>query len=127
MFEALTLVADNVDRQEEEIRDRLHNLDEEARQRIYTLAAKQTKAAETYAMCNYLFVAGLHHFYLGKVFRGLLNLSVFIIGLITLPINGIGLIFIIGITGVELPALFRSQIIVKDHNNKIMLRLLENE
>ncbi len=125
MFEALTLDSDTVDRQEEDIRDRMRELDDAARQRIYTLAAKQTKSAETYAMCNYIFIAGLHHFYLGKVGRGLLNLGVFILGLITLPLYGIGLLFILGILIVEVPALFRSQTIVKDHNNKIFLDLLD--
>ena len=125
MFEALTLNADAVNRQEEEIRDRMRDLDHETRQRVYALAAKQTKAAESYAMCNYIFIAGLHHFYLGKTVRGLVNLAVFILGLLTLPLYGAGLIFIIGITVVELPALFRSQTIVRDHNNKVLLGLLE--
>lgn len=125
MFEALTLDADTVNRQEEDIRDRMRDLDDEARQRVYALAAKQTKAAETYAMCNYIFIAGLHHFYLGRTARGLVNLAVFILGLLTLALYATGVIFIIGITIVELPALFRSQTIVKDHNNKVLLGLLD--
>jgi len=127
MFEALKLDSDAVDRQEEDIRDRMRDLDDGERQRIYTSAAKQTKAAETYAMCNYIFIAGLHHFYLGKVRRGLLNLGVFILSLITLPLYGIGLVFILGILIMEVPALFRSQTIVKDHNNRIFLGLLDTD
>jgi len=125
MLEALTLDSNAVNRQEEEIRDRMRDLDEKARKRVYALAEKKTKAAETYAMCNYIFIAGLHHFYLGKTMRGLVNLVIFIIGLLTIPFYGIGLLIIFGITIVELPTLFRSQTIVKDHNNKVFMRLLE--
>ena len=57
--------------------------------------------------------------------RGILNLGVFVLGLVTIPVYGIGLLFLIAIAIVEIPALFRSQTIVKDHNNKVFLGLLE--
>jgi TM2 domain-containing membrane protein YozV len=83
---------------------------------------KKLKDPDTYAALNYIFIAGLHHFYLGKWQRGLLNIVVFWTGIICL-FNGytsIGVIIITAITILELYELFQSEIIVKEHNNSVM-------
>ena len=83
---------------------------------------KRLKDPDTYAALNYIFIAGLHHFYLGKWQRGLLNIVVFWTGVIFL-FNGytsIGIVIIIAITILEFYELFKSEIIVKEHNNSVM-------
>lgn len=68
-----------------------------------------------------VFLTGLHHFYLGKILRGTVNLIVFLIGILFFFIGQIelGIFLICFILIVELWALFRSQIIIQDWNNKV--------
>jgi TM2 domain-containing membrane protein YozV len=88
---------------------------------------KQLKDPDTYATLNYLFIAGLHHFYLGNWVRGLFNLAVFLTGMIMLftPLFIPGILLIITISAVELFALFKAQVIVQAHNNAIMNRIYQ--
>jgi TM2 domain-containing membrane protein YozV len=109
-----------VEQEENRLRDAVTTLPDDARKRYYVLLRKRTKDPDTYATLNWFFVAGLHHFYLGKVARGMINLAVFAVGVLLifiLPPIGIAIITVIFI--VELWALFRSQIIVRDHNNRV--------
>ncbi len=111
----------------EALRREVRELPDEQRKRFHHHFGKSARDPDTYAVLNYLFIAGLHHFYLGKWFRGLLNLAVFgggvalmVVGL-TMP----GLAIIGVITAVEFYALFRAQAIVLDHNNQLMRELIE--
>ena len=83
--------------------------------------ARCLKDPDSYAVLNYLFVAGLHHFYLRRWFRGGVNLAVFLAGLACLLTGqwrwGLGLLLLI--TLIELPALFCSQRIVLRYNNDL--------
>ena len=117
---------DAVERDEEELREAVNRLPDSQRKWVYAEAEKAIKDPDTYAVLNYLFLAGLHHFYLGRWVRGLVNLTVFLAGLICLIFGGllIGILLIVGITVIELYALFRSQSIVQQHNNEIMRELL---
>lgn len=116
------LSKEDVQKKEESIRQLIRELPETTRAEFYRETGKKIKDPDTYATLNYLFIAGLHHFYLGKWARGLINISVFVFGIIlafiSSPRYGVGLIIAISI--VELYALFRSQIIVQDYNNRIM-------
>jgi len=116
-----------VDREEEAIREAVNRLPDNQRKWVYAEAEKAIKDPDTYAVLNYLFLAGLHHFYLGRWVRGLVNLMVFLAGLICLILGGvlIGILLIVGITVIELYALFRSQTIVQQFNNDIMRELLQ--
>ena len=85
----------------------------------------QVKDPDTYAALNWAFLAGLHHFYLGKWQRGLLNLVLMFISaqlyFSTLPpLLGAGAILIVFI--IELPQLFNSQQIIHQYNNDLMKR-----
>ena len=107
---------------EEQLRKSVRELPDDKRLAFFKEAEKKLKDPDTYAALNYLFIAGLHHFYLGKWVRGLLNISVFLAGVIMLftPLTIIGILLIAAITVVELYALFKSQTIVQAHNNRIM-------
>ncbi|MCP5275710.1 MAG: TM2 domain-containing protein [Burkholderiales bacterium] len=111
--------------EEERLRKLVRALPDDKRFAFYKEAEKQLKDPDTYATLNYIFIAGLHHFYLGKWIRGIFNISVFLVGLVMLftPLAIIGLLLIIAISGIELYALFKSQIIIQAHNNAIMKQI----
>jgi len=117
-----------VDAEEEAIRLRVRELPDELRKRFYERTEKELKDPDTYAVLNYLFIAGLHHFYLGRWVRGVINLAVFSVGVYLLFLEQWqnGLIVIAAITVLELYALFRSQIIVRNYNNRISSEILES-
>ncbi|MDV6347945.1 TM2 domain-containing protein [Nitrosomonas sp. Is35] len=110
---------------EERIRQRVRALPDDKRLQFFTQAEQELKDPDTYAVLNYLFVAGLHHFYLGKSLRGTINLCIFITGTVMLftGLAGFGLLLIIAITVVELRDLFNSQSVVQDYNNEVIERI----
>jgi len=107
--------------EEERLRKLIRALPDDKRFAFYKEAEKQLKDPDTYAALNYLFIAGLHHFYLGKWIRGLFNITVFLAGTVMLftPLAIVGVLLIIIITVIELYALFKSQAIVQAYNNGI--------
>ncbi len=111
-----------VQAEEEALRLAIRDLPDEQRKRFYAIAKKKLKDPDTFAVLNYLFITGLHHFYLGHWLRGIINLVAFMGG-ISLIISGlwiIGLGVIVGVSALEVYALFRSQLIVQDYNNQVM-------
>ncbi len=110
---------------EERIRQLVRALPDDKRLQFFKQAEKELKDPDTYAVLNYLFVAGLHHFYLGKPLRGTINLCLFMTGAIMLftGLAGTGLLLIIAITVVELRDLFNSQSVVQDYNNEVMEKI----
>jgi TM2 domain-containing membrane protein YozV len=116
------LSKDELEEQEENIRVRVMELSDARRATYFKLLEKKLKDPDTYATLNFIFIAGLHHFYLGRWRRGLLNILVFWVG-IALLFTGffaVGIIVIVAITMLEFYELFRSQLIVKDYNNRLM-------
>ncbi len=115
-----------VKQHEEALRLQVRQLDDARRKQFYHQFNQQMKDPDTYAVLNYLFLAGLHHFYLGKAMRGWINLSVFTFGLLLIAVGlgwfGAGVILVISL--IELKALFQSETVVTDHNNRIMEDLL---
>jgi len=116
-----------VQQEEEALRLIIRDLPDDKRKQFYAIAKKKLKDPDTFAVLNYIFVTGLHHFYLGHWLRGMFNLVVFIVG-ITLIVMGLwqlGLGIIAAISLLEVYALFRSQLIVQDYNNHVMRVTLE--
>lgn len=114
-----------IERQEEELRELLLSLSDGERKQFYEKAEAQFKDPDTYATLAYLFVSGLHHFYLKRWKRGLLDLGLNALGL-GLVIAGIameswavglaGVALWVGVSVMELGYLFRSQAIVREYN-----------
>lgn len=119
------LSREQVHEAEERLRKNVRALPDNKRLDFFKKAEQNLKDPDTYAALNYFFIAGLHHFYLGKWVRGFLNISIFLAGVVLLftPLTIIGLLLIIAITIVELYALFKSQTIVQDHNNRILEKI----
>ena len=117
-----------VQEQEESIRKMVRELSDEMRLSFFKESEKKLKDPDTYAALNYLFITGLHHFYLGKWGRGLMNIVVFWIGVFILFTDyiGIGVLMIITISIFELYELFKSQTIVQEHNNGVMEEIYRN-
>ncbi len=117
MFEAYSLRAESVAEAAESLRHKVEGLSSAQRADYYSHYKRALKDPDTYAVLNWVFLAGLHHFYLEHYWRGLLNLGVMLVGValcFVVPLLGGALILLI--TLVELPALFRSQLIVEAHN-----------
>lgn len=113
---------EEVQDKEESIRKLVRDLPDDKKFRFFKESEKKLKDPDTYATLNYIFIAGLHHFYLGKWRRGLLNIAVFCVGVILLFSDyiGTGVIIILAISIFELYELFNSQTIVQEHNNSVM-------
>lgn len=120
------LNTEQVSANEEQLRSRVQHLSAEQKKYFYAAFEKKIKDPDTYAVLNYLLLAGLHHFYLGKWLRGFFNLAVFSLGVLLLLMSSsmIGTILVIIIVVLELPALFQAQTVVADHNNQTMASLL---
>ena len=120
---------DDIENQEELLREEINKLDENSKKLFFTKVEKEIKDPDTYASLNFLFLTGLHHFYLEKWLKGSINLSLFIFGLVLLFGStfsyGIGLGIILAIFILELNELFKSQIIVQDYNNKVLEKNLK--
>ncbi|QOJ25034.1 MAG: TM2 domain-containing protein [Gammaproteobacteria bacterium] len=113
---------ETIQEDEERIRKWVRELPDDKRLQFFKQAEQELKDPDTYAVLNYLFIAGLHHFYLGKWLRGMTNLGVFTAGAVLLftAFAGTGLLLMIAITAVELRDLFNSQSVVQDYNNSVM-------
>ncbi len=117
-----------VDAEEDRLRNLASALPDDQRSLFYRDLKRELKDPDTYAVLNWFFLTGLHHFYLGRWLPGAIDLGLFLVGIVVM-INGeilLGLGLILLVTLWELWALFRAQIIVQDWNNKIYRRLLEH-
>lgn len=117
MFEAWRVREAGVKMREEALRDRLRQLEDHERAAFYRIYTPRLKDPDTYAVLNWLCLAGLHHFYLGRLGAGAFNLALLLTGLMLLFVTpAIGAALIALVLVAELPALFRSQLVVADYN-----------
>ncbi|MCS4502593.1 TM2 domain-containing protein [Arhodomonas aquaeolei] len=114
-----------VQEKEERIRRLVRELPDEKRLRYFREVERKIKDPDTYATLNFIFFAGLHHFYLGKWLYGIINMAVFWVGVAMLFTDhvGLGVLVLIGVSVLELCELFRSQVIVQKYNNQVMERV----
>ena len=129
MFEGLNLKKDLVEYESQRLKERVRELNDDQRRHYFNLLEPALKDHDTYAVLNYLLLPGLHHFYLGKFFRGSLNLIILFTGTSLIFFTKyvfVGTLIIFFILIVELLALFRSQVIVMNHNNHLSKEILES-
>jgi len=121
------LSRDAVEREEEALRAALAKLPDARRAEVYREAEKQLRDPDTYAALNWLLVSGLHHFYLRNWARGVGELAgaIAAIALFFTDLWALGILVLLGVAALELYALFRSQLIVQDHNNRVLRAALE--
>lgn len=113
---------------EEVLRDRLRELPRKKRETFYRRFNAELADPDTYAALNYLFPAGLHHFYLRRWQTGAINLGVFLtgIGLMATGQVGWGALVIAAVVLWELPQLFRAQTLVAEYNLALQERLYQD-
>jgi|SaaInl59LU_5_DNA_1037362.scaffolds.fasta_scaffold11145_4 TM2 domain-containing membrane protein YozV len=109
--------------EEERLRADISKLSLVDKKLYYQIEQQLIKDPDTYAVLNWFLPAGIHHFYLGKSIRGLINVVLMLLGLFTL--DSYGVLIIIGILLIELPQLFKSQSIVFEYNNNVMKTALK--
>ena len=129
MFEGLNLKKDLVEYESQRLKERVRELNDDQRRHYFNLLEPALKDHDTYAVLNYFLLPGLHHFYLGKFFRGSLNLIILLTGTSLIFFTKyvfVGTLIIFFILIVELLALFRSQVIVMNHNNHLSKEILKS-
>jgi TM2 domain-containing membrane protein YozV len=116
----------SVDEEEEAIRIWIQTLSDNDKVLFYKKVKIKIKDPDTYAVLNWFFICGIHHFYLQKWLMGFIDLSIFTLGIVLLILGytEIGTLLIIILSSIELWALFRSQIIIQDWNNKVYKTIL---
>jgi len=116
---------DSVDAEEERIRLLVRELPDAVKREYFQRLQKGLRDPDTYAVLSYLLVTGLRHMYLGHWTRGLIDLGGLLLGAGLLFFGSFfGLVPLIAIGALDLFALFRSQVIVKDHNNQLARAVL---
>jgi hypothetical protein len=105
-------------------------LEDRQRHDFHGQCSQRLKDPDTYAALAWSLPVGLHHFYLGKWEKALLDISLMLAGIIFLSLGKytaiLGIFLILGVVIAELYTLFRSQLIIQDHNNKIMRKTLQS-
>lgn len=121
-----TLSSEQLSDEEEALRTKIRELTNKQRKYYYRLEGQRLKDPDTYAVLNWFFLAGVHHWYLGRTRRGVINACVMLLGLAMLPLlPALGIMILLGITIIEVPQLFKSQHIVHAYNNNLMRELID--
>jgi TM2 domain-containing membrane protein YozV len=107
-------IAEKLSKEEEELSARVRILSLEGREKYHRLVRSTVKDPDTYAALNWFCICGLHHFYVGKWFRGFFTLLLMVIGIAYF--FNYGWFLIAGLLALELFELFRSQIIIQKLN-----------
>ena len=115
-----------VDQEEDLIKQSINQLSESERKTYFRIVESRIKDPDTYAVLNWFFLAGLHHFYLEYWVKGCVHLVIFATGaiLIILGLSWLGILIILSISIIELCALFQAQIIIQNYNNQVMKKAI---
>lgn len=109
--------------EEHELREQIRSLPDVQRHYYHRLESRRLKSPARYLTLNRLFPLGLHHFYLRRWVRGLINISLTASGLVMLlatsqPLYGIMLLLAMVI--IEIPQLLNARHLVHSQNNQAM-------
>ncbi|MGF1911776.1 hypothetical protein L4C38_20375 [Vibrio kasasachensis] len=111
---------DQLEEQEELLRQRVNSLNEEQRKRYYKIQAKKLKDPDTYASMNWFFLGGFHHLYLGKHILFAIEITLLLMSVISLYMGyELGIYILVILALYELPHLFFAQKIARQHNYEI--------
>ena len=120
---------EELEKEEAILRVQVQELSQDKRKLFYSKAEKEIKDPDTYAVLNWLFIAGLHHLYLKKWLNACINIIVFLLGIILLFSDdgvffGVGGGMLLSLFIIELFQLFKSQEIILEYNNQVSEKLL---
>ena len=120
IFEPLQTVEKN----EDLLRQQLSSLSKEQKKVFYEVQSQKLKDPDTYAALNWLFLGGVHHFYLEKYALFAIELMLLTVSIVGFFLGHESSIYIIILLAVyELPQLFFSQKIARQYNYNLSCHL----
>ncbi|EGQ8961627.1 hypothetical protein ACKOZB_004524 [Vibrio parahaemolyticus] len=118
---------EQLEKKEELLRSQINQLPENQKKEFYELQSKILKDPDTYATLNWFFLGGFHHFYLGKYALFALELTLLTVSIIGLVLGHSSALLILALLVVyELPQLFFSQKIARQHNYKLSCEIFND-
>ncbi len=113
--------------EETDVREQVALLSEPQRRQYQGLEKAALKSPSTYALLNWFFLIGLHHFYLHRWVRGVINLALSLVGLTLIivddnRIDGGSLLLAVAI--IEVPQLLNYEHLVHAFNIRVMRQCL---
>lgn len=113
--------------EESDLREQVALLPEEQQHQFRQMTSHLLKSPATYALLNWLFLLGVHHFYLHRWVRGTINLIVSAVGFYLIVaadgrITGGSLLLAVAI--IEVPQLLNYEHLVHAFNNNVMRQCL---
>ncbi|MDA0117523.1 hypothetical protein [Vibrio sp. T11.5] len=111
---------EQLEKNEELLRKQVNSLPENQKKEFFERQSKKLKDPDTYATLNWFFLGGFHHCYLGKYALFALELILLTVSVIGLFLGHTSALFILALLTIyELPQLFFSQKIARQHNYKL--------
>lgn len=115
---------DRLEEQEELLRNKINALSDEQKKIFYRQQSKLIKDPDTYASLNWMFLGGVHHFYLRKYKIFALEISLLTISIISLIAGfDLAILILVAMTLYEAPQLFFSQKIARQYNYDVSERI----
>ncbi|WP_391090970.1 hypothetical protein [Vibrio sp. NH-UV-68] len=118
---------EELEKKEELLRSQVNSLSENQKKEFYELQSKRLKDPDTYATLNWFFLGGFHHCYLGKYALFALELTLLTVSIIGLVLgHSSALLILVLLVVYELPQLFFSQKIARQHNYKLSCEIFND-
>ncbi|HHX8477725.1 TPA: hypothetical protein ACVO16_004509 [Vibrio diabolicus] len=118
---------EQLEKKEELLRSQVNSLPENQKKEFYELQSKRLKDPDTYATLNWFFLGGFHHCYLGKYALFALELTLLTVSIIGLVLgHSSALLILVLLVVYELPQLFFSQKIARQHNYKLSCEIFND-
>ncbi|MCA3899653.1 TM2 domain-containing protein [Vibrio vulnificus] len=118
---------EQLEHNEELLRKQVKSLPEAQKKEFYDQQSKKLKDPDTYATLNWFFLGGFHHCYLGKYGLFILELALLTISVIGLILGHSSALIILSLLVIyELPHLFFSQKIARQHNYQLSCEIFNN-
>ncbi|MDK9778577.1 MULTISPECIES: hypothetical protein [unclassified Vibrio] len=118
---------EKLEKQEELLRSQVNSLPEHQKKEFYERQSKRLKDPDTYATLNWFFLGGFHHCYLGKYALFALELILLIVSIVGFVLGHPSAFLILALLVIyELPQLFFSQKIARQHNYQLSCEIFND-
>ncbi|GAB7227843.1 hypothetical protein ACPV5J_01755 [Vibrio rotiferianus] len=118
---------EQLEKQEELLRSQVNSLPEHQKKEFYERQSKSLKDPDTYATLNWFFLGGFHHCYLGKYALFALELILLIVSIVGFVLGHPSAFIILALLIIyELPQLFFSQKIARQHNYQLSCEIFND-
>jgi TM2 domain-containing membrane protein YozV len=124
----LPLSEEKLEELEKSLKVDIQKLPQFTKAKYFNEFSNRVKDPDTYAVLNWLFLGGIHHFYLGRFITFGIEMTLLLISL-SCYLAGfpVSLLILIAIAIYELPQLFFSQRIVREYNLNLSSKILEEQ